>query len=367
MKNSSRNFGVDLLRIVSMTGVVFLHILGHGGILNLELSPAKFLIVWFLEILFYPAVNCFVLISGYVGYKGENYFPKIKNLLTLMFTVIFYSVSIFLIFALIGIEPLGIAGLVKSFFPTILNGYWFFSAYVGLFLLTPLLNLLVHKSNLKHAFIFMLVFSLFSIISTIYDTFSLLRGYSVIWFVFMYLIGAIIKKYDLNKLFSRKVWLLISFSAFILTLLSKIILNIIPISMISSHSSLLIKYVSPLIVIMAVALFNFFSQIKCPPWFTSAISFFASSAFSVYLIHDNIYVRNYLISKLHEYIGGFNFVLLPLSIILIALAIFLICILIDKIRMKIFKALKIDSLAEKIEKFIKTTLNTIYIKIEKFI
>lgn len=88
--------------------------------------------------------------------------------------------------------------------PTITGRYWFFSAYFGLILLSPILNLFVHKSNLKHAFTFFVVLLLFSIISVIYDTFSLLEGYSVIWFVLVYLIGALVKKYDLNKLFLKK-------------------------------------------------------------------------------------------------------------------------------------------------------------------
>ncbi len=79
----SRNYGIDILRIVSMVGVVCLHVLSHGGILKLEHSPAAFSAIWFLGILAYPAVNCVVLISGYVGYKDERFFPKIKNLISL--------------------------------------------------------------------------------------------------------------------------------------------------------------------------------------------------------------------------------------------------------------------------------------------
>ena len=180
MNKVSRNYGIDLLRIISMLGVVFLHVLGHGGILSLDLSPVNFSMVWFIEILAYPAVNCFVLISGYIGYKEEKIFPKIKNLLNLAFTVAFYSVSSFLIFKFFSPETLGLKELVKSFFPIILKNYWFFTAYVGLFLLSPMLNLLVYKSNFKHAFVYLAVFSLFSIISTVYDSFSFIGGYSVI-------------------------------------------------------------------------------------------------------------------------------------------------------------------------------------------
>ena len=367
MKNSTRNLGIDVLRIASMMGVVFLHILGHGGILSGGLSPLSSAATWFLEILFYPAVNCFILISGFVGFKGKNYFPKLKNLLSLMFTVLFYSVSIFFIFVIFKIEPLGIVGLAKSFLPTILNGYWFFSAYVGLFLLTPFLNLLVQKLTPRLTFVFAMVFLLFCTVSTIYDTFSLLRGYSVLWFVFIYLIGAIIKKYKLNELFSKKIWMLVFLATFALALLSKLIFGIIPISIVSSHSNLLIKYVSPLIVIMAIALFCVFSKIDCKPSLAPAISFFATSAFSVYLIHDNIYVRTHLISKIGGYIAGFNFVLLALAVIVIALSIFLVCILIDKARLLLFRLLKIDKLAEAIEKLIKSALNFVYKKIEKLI
>ncbi len=154
MSSTSRNYGIDLLRIVSMVGVVFLHVLGHGGLLNSFQSPARFSLIWFFEILAFPAVNCFVLVSGYVGYKGSDIFPKIKNLFSLLFTVIFYSVVIFFIFKFFGPEPIGTDQLIKSIFPTIMGRYWFFTAYFALFLLSPILNLFVHKSNLKQALVF---------------------------------------------------------------------------------------------------------------------------------------------------------------------------------------------------------------------
>ena len=195
MKSSTRIFGIDLLRIASMLGVVFLHVLGHGGILNLKHSTINFSTVWFWETLAYPSVNCFVLVSGFVGYKDDNIYPKLKNLLSLLFTVAFYSIGIFLVFTWLGMEPFGLKALAKTLLPTIYKKYWFFSIYFGLFLLSPLLNLLVQKSNSKQAFGDVCVFLLLSVISTIYDTFSMQDGYSLAWFIFIYLIGAIIKKY----------------------------------------------------------------------------------------------------------------------------------------------------------------------------
>lgn len=365
MQKVSRNYGIDILRIASIVGVVFLHVLGHGGILNSELSSTGYAVAWLFEILAYPAVNCFVLVSGYVGYRGETVFPKIKNLVSLLLTVVFYSVSLCLVFMLVGCEPFGLGSIAKSFFPTIFNGYWFFTAYFGMFLLSPLLNLLVFKSNSKHSFVFLVVFSMFSIISTVCDTFSLLNGYHLLWFVFMYLIGAIIKKYNLNNLFSKKVWFCVTLFAFIITWLSKILLHFSDIPFLDNHSGTLVKYVSPTIVLMAIGLLNWFSKINCPRSLAPVITFFASSAFSVYLIHDNYYVRTYIISKIHTLIGNYHFVWLTLSIIGSVAAIFLTCTFIDKIRILLFKIIKIDKLTENIEKWTKSIINMTYARVKK--
>ena len=66
-----------------MLGVVVLHVLGHGGILDSVTTPVDRSVAWFFEILAFPAVNCFVLISGYVGYRGEKYYPRLKNIISI--------------------------------------------------------------------------------------------------------------------------------------------------------------------------------------------------------------------------------------------------------------------------------------------
>ncbi len=268
-------------------------------------------------------------------------------------------------FTSLGIAPFGLKGLVKSLFPTLLKSYWFFSAYLGLFLLSPLLNLLVQKLNLKHAFTFLIIILFFSIISTFYDTFSILGGYSLIWFIFIYLIGAIIKKFKLNELFSRKWWLIIALVSFIITWFSKLALQFSRISFLENRSSQLVNYVSPTIVLMAIALLCLFSKISCSTSSAKTISFFASSAFSVYLIHDNSYIRNHLISKIHTFIGNFNFLSLTLFIIFSVLTIFITCIFIDKIRIFIFKLLNVEKISVQIEKISKKTINTIYLRLAK--
>lgn len=64
----SRNYGIDLLRMLSMYMVCTLHTLGQGGILEATSEhSSQYCLAWLLEIAAYCAVDCFALISGYVG------------------------------------------------------------------------------------------------------------------------------------------------------------------------------------------------------------------------------------------------------------------------------------------------------------
>ena len=63
-----RNWGVDLLRILSMFMVVVLHVLGQGGILVAQVPfDYGWVLCWTLESACFCAVNCFGIISGYVS------------------------------------------------------------------------------------------------------------------------------------------------------------------------------------------------------------------------------------------------------------------------------------------------------------
>ena len=75
---NERKYGIDLLRMIAMFMVVILHVLGQGGILNTVSSLSlNYEIAWFLEISAYCAVNCYALISGYVGINSKFKFTNI--------------------------------------------------------------------------------------------------------------------------------------------------------------------------------------------------------------------------------------------------------------------------------------------------
>ena len=109
-----RNYGIDLLRVLSMFFVVVLHSYGNGGILtNTIENTTQYKIAWFIEIIAYCAVDVFALISGYVCYKQNNNKINFSRFINLWFQVVFYGLIISLIF---NISLEGYFGFVISLF-----------------------------------------------------------------------------------------------------------------------------------------------------------------------------------------------------------------------------------------------------------
>lgn len=363
MIKDSRNYGVDLLRIVSMLGVVTLHILGHGGLLDNAGSFFEFSALYFLQTLVQPAVDCFILISGYVGYKKGRYYPRLKNIISLFFVVLFYSISITLVSKLICPDSVGTIDIIKACMPIISQQYWFFTSYVGLFILSPLLNVAVHHADKKQMLIFTIVLAICCCFSRIKDPFAFDGGFSVIWLALLYLLGALMKKHDLANALSKKAWALIATSFLVLTWTSKIAFSYIPISFVNEHSSILLSNTSPTVVIMACSSLCLFSKTNCKETLGALINFLSASAFSIYLIHDNIFIRTFIISRASDTIGNYHPALTVLFVLCGATLVSFYCILIDNIRILLFRFVRINKLSENIEIFIKRIINKLYFKL----
>lgn len=137
-----RNVGIDKLRLVSMYMIVSLHVLWVGGVLNSTVEgTCDFYLLYFIQAALYCCVNCFGLISGYVFVDHDI---KLMSILKLWGQVLVYSISISaFIFVISG--KYTYSELIKTVFPFLSASYWYFNAYVGLFLVMPLLVFIISK------------------------------------------------------------------------------------------------------------------------------------------------------------------------------------------------------------------------------
>ena len=220
-----RETNFDLLRIISMFMVVSLHYLSKGGVLLSFVEPfnGNTYLAYFIEMLSAPAVNLFVLLSGYFLVKTSF---KIEKMVSLIGQVLFYTLGISFVLVVTGILPeYGFYDFVNDVLPVQMEHYWFITAYLLLFAFTPLLNKALLSMNEKQVrAVILLLLVLFSLPKTILPINITIdhKGYDLIWFICVYLIAGYIRLFGISFLENRKrLAILLSvtvFSGFLLTL-----------------------------------------------------------------------------------------------------------------------------------------------------
>jgi surface polysaccharide O-acyltransferase-like enzyme len=130
LKTTQRDYGIDLLRIISMLMIVTVHVIGQGGILTAAAPfSMQYESAWMLMSFALVSVNCFVLITGYVYYcKQTRYY----RLATLWIEVLFYSILVMVLIYFMFPSEFGFENFWKAVIPTFYtNGqfsrYWFFT------------------------------------------------------------------------------------------------------------------------------------------------------------------------------------------------------------------------------------------------
>lgn len=356
METKTRNYGIDLLRLISMLMVVILHVLGQGGILNYgSRISIKGEFFWALEILCYGAVNIFAIISGYVGIKSRH---RYGSLIYLCIQLMFYSTiitAIEVVVSLVNGQALSFGTILLHLFPSVKN-CWYFSVYFCLFFFMPILNEIVNKLSrnilrIAGAFVFF-VFVCWTQISDVVS--ALKNGYSVLWLAILYVLGAYMAKYRLFEKWSIKKCIFGYFAFSAMTVLSRFcIYGATKIIFGEAKSvSLLISYTSPTVLLASICLVCACTKLNVGTRSAKVISFLSPMAFGVYLIHCHPYLYN-MLKNAFSWVVSIPIVLGVLAVIGFALMIFIACLFADWLRLLFFNLINIKSLSQWIEKILK--------------
>lgn len=346
-KRVERNIGIDLLRILSMFMVVLLHVLGKGGVLsNTVPLSLNYNLAYFIEIAAYCAVNCYALVSGYVGINSRHRFSGIA---ALWLQVTFYCLSITTVLCFFRPELISWKSFVKAIFPVTFSSYWYFTAYFCMWFFIPIMNTAIKKLSKKEMGLCLLSGVIIIIpISLLTDSFGFNNGYGVLWLVFLYLTGAYIAKYDLLINFSVK-------SSVIVVILSVIIswyAKLLVIKLLGTENffdSKIQNYVSPFVFLEAVALLSLFSKIKPIGKTAKLISVLSPLCFSVYLIHTHPLIFNNIFSDLFSDLAKVSAPFMAIGVLASAVAVYIGCSAIDCVRLWLFKKLQIKKNLDSIE------------------
>ena len=344
-----RNSNIELLRIISMIMIVLSHYTVHNGVENylLPFGINRYLLE--ITTLGNTGVILFILITGYFSIDKEKI--AFKKIFLLVTQTLFYSVTIYLIFCLLGNETISMKTIVYNFMPITFKQYWFVTAYLLLYIFIPYINIFLNNLKKeefkKFLFINFIIFSIFGIISD-------LNASDLTDFIFFYSIGAYIKKYNIiyNKKY-RKVLII----SLLMLLLAPLLCDFSQkyIQSAGYFSIYLFSKHSPVNILFAVSIFIWFITLK--EFCNKFINYNASLMLGVYLIHDNYYIRGVLwtiILKEYNYVDKG---ILLLHMLVSILLVFTFCCIIELIR---------KNTIEKLLIFIYNKLET-YIKKRKYI
>ena len=333
---AKRDSNIELLRALTMIGVIILHINNPliGGALNYsKSSPGLYWILLGYESLFACAVNLFLVVTGYFMVNRKTI--SLKKPIQLIIQVIVFSTAFYILGAI-----KAHTFSTKALFGSLLPRNYFVIIYCAIYLVSPYINqvlcsLEIH--NLKRFMVLSVV--VFSVIPTVLDTineftsihvdglyptgmFGSGYGYTFVNFALMYTWGGYIRRMDKISIKTNKLVAVLFINVVLLSIWSHFSIN--EGDFVESSS---LSYCNPLIIINAVIVFILFSRLKIKPnRLGQTINVLAKPCFTVYLVHNHIlHWLNF--DELIQSSGVF----FAAVVIAMAIGIYMMCILIGYI------------------------------------
>ena len=333
----TRNSSIELLRTLAILMVIANHFCTHGIIIphkafSNDQASWQVILAYIVSYGGDLANNVFILITGYymASVKKQNY----RRMIRLLFDMCFYSWIIMFLFYLLHLQAFDKDYFIRGLFPFWRGLNWFVCCYLVLLFFVPYINTMISGLKKRDFLIMILLIALFKCVLPLWD-FNTYMGSSkeLSQFIFMYLTGAYIRSWVDISLLRRRTKL-----AAAVTALSVLCLLLITLerSYFSIHGKGFnnpgIKHYGgifqPLIAVELLLLFLSFREFH-----SRFINTMAKSVLGIYLIHDNPLVRDMIWLKILPNLNYLYRSWFPLFLIGKVLAVFLICLAIDQIKL----------------------------------
>lgn len=293
MSQKKRCSGIELLRILTMMGVVLLHYNDGRAFVYVQDGINRVVLLG-LESICICAVDLFVLISGYFlsASSKRNYIKTIELLVQL----IAFRLGIYFVRILLGGTEFSMTSFVAKFIP---NSY-FIILYIALYMISPYLNR-VFEGFAKiqwNKFLTTIMF-LFSVWPTLVDLsedilgkewFGLTtigawggqQGFNIVNFVLLYFVGAYLRHNDVQEWIGSRTKIIFT-----------IIITILVIFMWSIGCEYLTcleirsawLYHNPLVILLAALLFVLFKSFTFE---NKVVNELAKASFTCFLFHNKL-------------------------------------------------------------------------------
>ena len=396
-----KNYGIELLRILAILFVLILHILGRGWIYPYTGSSivtsehaGNYAAAWTLEAAAFGAVDLVALISGFVGLYSSFRFKKWLRLWVL---VVFWGVFEFFLFDKCVFLFQGFNDLLRLIIPTVqptveryvatwdnykdviftigTKQFWYFNMYTLLFVFMPVLNEGLKKLGKRQlAVMSFVLFAAASVYKTALnkDLFVMGGGYSAMWLIIMYVIGATAKKYYDDGFRPSKILCALGF--FVCVGISvgfrfwfDYLYSIHPEEeKYHELNDILISYTGPFVIIGCVLLLLLFMQINLRTKAGKKITlFFSAASFGIYIIHVHTAIwDNFLQGRFREYAYEPTWKML-LYVLITLVMLYLFFAALEIARIYLFKLTRFDKLIDLCGDGVEKLVNKLFLERKK--
>ncbi len=337
-KKSVRNSNIELFRIISMLIIVAHHYVVNSGLLE-KINESTHLGANDIFLLLFgwggkTGVNCFILITGYYMCTSKITFKKYIKLLSERY---FYTVVFFFIFLVTGYMPFSFKGFLKVLIPFFNVSDGFVSCFLLFYLLIPFLNKFIKVLNEKeHAMLLLILIFIYTVLPSFLKA-TVTFNY-VTWFCILYFIASFLRLYPKKWMKNTKLWASLTITLLFLSWTSVVLLAYIGKIIGNTEISYFFVYDSNKILALTtgIAAFLLFKNLKLKQhkW----INLIAGSTFGVLLIHANSEVmRQWLWKDMLKNVAFYNSSYLILHAVISVLAVFIVCTVIDQIRIRLLE------------------------------
>lgn len=288
-------------------------------------------------------VNCFVMISGFFLIDKTDF--RIKGSLKVWTTTFFYSFVGFVLVSLLSARTLSLTELVNYVEPIHSEIYWFVTMYMGMIIIAPYISLGTQSFS-KQKYLLLLVV-LFVILFEFPFGVVFTDGHDLIWFLFLFLIGGYLKRFELPQWINNYSGLLV-FAILTGMVLLFTGVNIIQVSGGKEGFTLMGVSNNNLRIFLSLAVFVWFKNHHFSGALYGWLARLSTFAFGVYLIHEHPLIKDYIWRYAIP-----DIIDVPISVwvLMVSIGIFCGCCIIDFIRLLVFKSLRFEFFLERIDLF----------------
>lgn len=329
-----RSSSIELFRILTMLMIVAHHYVVNSGLLNCIENQTTHEVRDYILLLIgwggKTGINCFVFITGWFMCKSQI---SVKKFIKLLAEVEFYSVTIYMLFLAFGYQNFTIKSFVKAVFPLYNISTGFTSCFLLFYTLIPYLNILIQRlQKNEHLKLIILLLLTYTVFPTFIKT-TVVFNY-ITWFSIVYIVAAYIRLYPKKWCSNNYIVLVCLLISVILSWISVVVLAFICFKT-GKEIQNCYYFVSDsnklLALLTAIFSFLLFNNIKMK--YNKFVNVVAASTFGVLQIHTSSdTMRTWLWGTVCDNIGAYNTSHWLLHAIVCIAMIFLVCTVIDIVR-----------------------------------